>query len=306
MNKIYFHLPGFYHHYGFNLLFIKYFKNNREKFYDNIEIGSVFDSFPGTKWDGGRAFSNETALHPLAISKIISDFNSINVPCRFTFSNSLIQKEHLDDPIGNLVLHIAYNYKNQVIINSPVLEEYIRKTYPKFPIILSTTKVIRDIKDLQDNLNKNYFLVVSDISFNNTNKLFNVKHKDKCEILLNDSCPPRCECREKHYKIISQVNLSEDLETIPLFHCIHPEVKDQLFCELLKTNSSHVTVDDLYKKYVPAGFKHFKMIGRSDLDISIAEYYLYYMVKPEYKTEVLSELIRFTKMAEAYIYDLYS
>ena len=94
------------------------------------------------------------------------------------------------------------------------------------------------------------------------------------------------------------MNLREkNIEDIPKFECIHPEIKEKTFYELIKTNPSHITVGDLYNKYVPAGFRHFKMIGRSDWDLAIAEYYLYYMVKPEYQTEVLSQLIRFIKMA---------
>lgn len=302
MDKIYFHLPGFYHHYGFNLLFIEYFRNNKEKFYDNIEIGSVFDSFPGCIWDGGRIFGeeleNNLVLHPLKIKQVITEFNNMNIPCRFTFSNSLLEKRHLSDPLGTLILQLAYNGNNQVIVNSPLFEEYIRKNYPKYPLISSTTKVLRGIEDLQEELNKDYFLVVSDISFNNTDDLFNLNHKEKCEILLNDTCAAKCTCRQKHYLYYSEVNLREkNIEDIPKFECIHPEIKDKTFYELLKTNPSHVTVEDLYNKYVPAGFRHFKMIGRSDWDLAIAEYYLYYMVKPEYQTEVLSQLIRFIKMA---------
>lgn len=310
MDKIYFHIPGFFHHYGFNLLFVEYFKNNREKFYDNIEIGSIFDSFPGCIWDGGRIFGkeldNNLILHPLKIQQIINDFNKYGIPCRFTFSNSLIEEKHLSDPLGNMILQLAYNGNNQVIVNSPIFEKYIRNNYPKFPLISSTTKVIRNILDLQKELEKDYFLTVVDISFNNEPELFKINHKEKCEILLNDSCDPCCKCREEHYRIHSKINLRENLDTISPFRCIHPEIKEKSFYELLKTNPSHITVEDLYAKYVPAGFRHFKTIGRTDDDIAIAEYYLYYMVKPEYKAEVLSQLIRFVKMAPDYMNDLYT
>lgn len=309
MDKIYFHLPGFFHHYGFNLLFVEYFKNNREKFYDNIEIGSIFDSFPGCIWDGGRIFGeeldNDLTLPPLKMLQVINDFNKYNIPCRFTFSNSQIEERHLSDPLGNLILQLAYNGNNQIIVNSSLFENYIRENYPKFPLVSSTTKTLRNINDFQKELEKKYFLVVADISLNNTLELFDIKNKEKCEILLNDTCDAHCVCRKKHYEIHSKINLREDLDKIAPFHCIHEEVKDMTFSELLKSNPSHVTVDDLYNKYIPAGFRHFKMIGRTDWDIAIAEYYLYYMVKPEYKTEVLSKFIRFTKMAPAITNSLY-
>lgn len=299
-NNIYFHLPGFYHHYTFNLLFLSYFINNKKKFYDNIQIGSFYDSFPGTIWDGGRVFGeeihNETSLSPQIMQQILNSFNSYDIPCRFTFTNSLLTKNHLNDIIGNISLQLAYNGNNQVTINSDILENYIRERYPKFPLISSTTKVLRDnISSLENELNKDYFLVVPDYSFNNTDELFKISNKEKCEILVNDSCHPKCEYRKRHYQLYSKVNIERSLNCLNDFSCAYPDIKNQSFYKLLKNNPAHITVDNLYNKYVKAGFRNFKIIGRTDEDSSVMEYYLYYMVKPEYKQEIFSEMIMWLK-----------
>lgn len=302
-NNIYFHLPGFYHNYEFNVFFIEYFMNNRDKFYDNVQIGSFYDSFPGSIWDGGRSFSGEIVenivLSPDTMQYILNTFNSYGIPCRFTFTNSLLKPEHLNDIIGNISLQLAYNGNNQVIVNSDILESYIRERYPKYPLISSTTKVLRDdISSLQEELDKDYFLVVPDYSFNNTLELFNIEHKEKCEILLNDTCHPSCACRKLHYEYYSKLNIERNWDKTKCFQCIHPEIKRQSFYNLLKTNPAHVTVEDLYEKYVPSGFSNFKIIGRSDLDSSIMEYYIYYLVKPMYKDEVRSEMFLCLKQCE--------
>jgi collagenase-like PrtC family protease len=57
-------------------------------------------------------------------------------------------------------------------------------------------------------------------------------------------------------------------------------------------NHSFVTVEDLYKKYVPAGFSNFKLEGRAFNKYKIAESYMYYLVKPEYRDMVRVGFLR--------------
>ena len=47
--------------------------------------------------------------------------------------------------------------------------------------------------------------------------------------------------------------------------------------------STHVTPDDIYNKYIPMGFNQFKIEGRTANIFNLIEYYLYYMIKPEFK-----------------------
>ena len=70
----------------------------------------------------------------------------------FTFTNSLLTEEHLHDEASNIVMKMASDLDMQksVIINSSLLEEYIRDRYPDFGIILSTTKMLRTASDINE------------------------------------------------------------------------------------------------------------------------------------------------------------
>ena len=50
---------------------------------------------------------------------------------------------------------------------SPILEEYIREWYPNFKITSSTCKEIKDINEVNAELEKDYHIVVLDYNLNN-------------------------------------------------------------------------------------------------------------------------------------------
>lgn len=54
----------------------------------------------------------------------------------------------------------------------------------------------------------------------------------------------------------------------------------------------HVTPEDIYTKYVPMGFSNFKIEGRGRNFPDLAEQYVYYMARPEYRDIVRYNLIR--------------
>ena len=109
-----FHIPDFYRFINLNNLLV-YFINNEYTscFYENIKIGSIYGSFPGTIWNGGRpSFGNcdyET------IQQIIEYFNSNQIPLRFTFTNSCINESHLNDEYCNKIVQLANNGMNEII-----------------------------------------------------------------------------------------------------------------------------------------------------------------------------------------------
>lgn len=54
-----------------------------------------------------------------------------------------------------------------MLVVSPILEAYIRKNYPGFTINSSTCKEIRGIEGVNEELKKDYGLVVLDYNLNN-------------------------------------------------------------------------------------------------------------------------------------------
>ena len=75
---IYWHLPGFYVFFYMNQIIIKLMKDYPEKFRENYRIGSVYGTFPGAIWNGGRAVFGLASKGDM--EKIISTYNRMEVP----------------------------------------------------------------------------------------------------------------------------------------------------------------------------------------------------------------------------------
>ena len=106
----------------------------------NSQIAGVYGSFDGAIWNGGRIIpKSKTDLYE--IESTVKLLNSRNIKCRMTFTNSLLTKEHLKDNYCNSILEILdNNFGNEIIIASPVLEEYLIQTHPNLPLVSSITK----------------------------------------------------------------------------------------------------------------------------------------------------------------------
>ena len=64
----------------------------------------------------------------------------------------------------------------------------------------------------------------------------------------------------------------------------------------IKELENYVSPQDILEKYAPMGFRHFKIEGRTTVDINLLETYVHYMVKPEYRDEArFMMMIRLTK-----------
>ena len=277
MTKAKFHLPGLFGFFDFYEIFIQIYQNEREKFNDWIEIDGIFGSPHQCIWNSGRGTLGEYPLHDHIA--YFMDLN--NIGCEFTFTNSLLEENHLYDTLGNNTLELFHNEKNSVVIHSPLLEKYIRDKYPKYKIISSTTKCITDKNEVQKELNSNYDYVCLDYNFNNNYEfLSTLPHPEKIEMLINPVCQPNCERRALHYHKISELMLKkyflDDLEC-PYAGLIFSEVqKNPLF----------ISVEDIKEKYLPMGITHFKIEGRVQPFFDIIEILVYYLIKPEFQMEI--------------------
>lgn len=295
MSTIKYHIPDFLRHFRLNLILADYLKKNPQYFYDDVVIGSVYGTFPTSLWNGGRYF--EGTVDPRVIAEVLKQFNSRGIACRFTFTNPLLTEEHLSDKFCNAVMKMADNGLNEVIVNSPLLEDYIRKTYPSYKITSSTCKQIEDFDKLSEELDKDYSLVVLDYNWNNNfEALEKMPHKEKIEVLINACCTPHCPRRKEHYENIGRNHIAY-AEFRKKNHT--GEFKQEPFvCEQMRRHlydtvgySTHITPRSIYEKYVPMGFENFKIEGRSVPDINVLENYVYYMVKPEYRDKARLEML---------------
>ena len=216
----------------------------------------------------------------------------------FTFTNPEITEKHLSDKNCNEILKMAENGLNEVIVMSPMVEQYIRENYPGYKITSSTCKQIRDMDGVNAELENDYSLVVLDYNWNNKfDMLEQVKDKGRCEILVNACCQPNCPRRGNHYSSIGkyQIDLCNAANSSIQVKNI---MKDPFPCEFMNYNiymlnkfSTYISPESIEKDYIPMGYNQFKLEGRTVGDINLLEMYIHYMVKPEYQDVVRLDML---------------
>lgn len=283
--EIYWHLPGFCVHFYLNQAVIMLMNKYPEKFRDGYRIGSVYGTFPGAIWNGGRAVFGIYPKHN--IEQVITTYNKLDVPVRFTWTNSILEEKHLNDTYCNMIMHIADNGKNQVLTNTDVLEKYIRENYPNFKFISSTTKRILDPEVLKAELDKEYFMVVLDYDLNHDESVLASLEPvaDRVEILVDEICYPNCPKRKDHYASESQAQLEFDVDS--RFDCPNTKVKPS-FAES-KKRPAFIGNNDI-GSYIDRGFRNFKLVGRGLPIEFVKDSYMYYLVKDEYRDEIRAKL----------------
>jgi len=287
-DTIYWHLPGICYFGMINHVFFELKKKHSDMFVENYEIGSVYGTFPGAIWNGGRNFLDGLSNKKEA-EKIIKSYNDLGIPVRFTWTNVLLEEKHVYDTYCNMIMRAGDNGFNQVLVNRPVLEDYIRKNYPGYKIISSTTKRILSVDRLMDEISKDYHLVVLDYDFNHDEKVIEklLPYADRIEILVNETCQAHCPNRVNHYKEISKYQLEFD-NTIR-FLCSDPRPDKRTFKATMKC-PSFLTNEDV-KAYSEKGFKNFKIVGRGEGRQFYMDSLMYYFVKPENRDFIQQKLI---------------
>lgn len=298
--KARFHLPDFAGHFRLNLVFAEFLAQRPEYFREGVEIASVYGVFPPSLWNGGRTQGGN--CDKSFIKTVITNFNDRGIPLRFTFTNPMLEKKHLSDDFCNMIMHLADNGLNEVIVMSPLLEEYIRKNYPGYKITSSTCKRITDCEQLCNEVEKDYHIVVIDYDLNHDlETLKKIPDKKKCELLVNACCNPGCPTRTEHYRAIgtqqilyaNHVKKYKDAPfNVEKVRREQPEILrfDDCPCtgrSLFEITglANHISPDEIWDTYIPMGFEQFKLEGRTAATLNLVEHYMYYMIKPECKDQ---------------------
>lgn len=129
--EVFWHLPGFCYYRQLNYAVIVLMEKYPDCFREGYRIGSVYGTFPGAIWNGGRVVMGSAGKRD--IEATLRLYNSKGVPVRFTWTNSVLEEKHLQDTYCNLIMRLADNGMNQVLVNAQVLEDYIRREWPGFP-----------------------------------------------------------------------------------------------------------------------------------------------------------------------------
>ncbi|MDE7324819.1 MAG: hypothetical protein K2N63_00830 [Lachnospiraceae bacterium] len=285
--EIYWHLPGLCFFRSLNMITIDLMKEFPEKFCENYRVGSVYGTFPGAIWNGGRAVFGLIPKHE--IINTLNLYNKEGIPVRFTFTNSLLEEKHTHDTYCNLIMRLADNGTNQVLVNSPVLEEYIRSKYPSFPLISSTTKRITDPSALCAELRKDYKLVVLDYDFNHKESILDkIKpFANRLEILVNEICYPGCQKRTEHYDQQSKMQLEYDVRST--FPC--PNTLTQRTFAECRERPAFLSNEKI-GAYIDRGFVNFKIGGRGMPVDFVKDSYLYFLVREEHREFIRKKIDR--------------
>ena len=283
MPTAHYHLPGLFEFYDLYRAFLPLYRTHREYFYDWCDIGSLYGAPAGCLWGGGRAgFGDDDPRKVLALTR------EYGISARLTFSNSLLRQEHLSDRACNALCALfAQQDGNGVIVHSDLLLGYLKQKYPNLYFVSSTTKVLTAFDRLQQELDREDFrFVVPDFRLNKAFDRLNAlpqSQKDKVEFLCNECCWFGCQDRKACYETVSRKNLGEPC---PEHLCAAPGGGEGYRFSRAMENPGFIGVSDIRNTYLPMGFSHFKIEGRSLGSALILEFLLYYLTKPEYHLHV--------------------
>ena len=287
--KACYHLPGLFEFYELYRAFLPLYRDHQDWFYDWCGIGSIYGAPADCLWGGGRVGFGEARAEDVAAL-----MREYGISARLTFSNSLLRAEHLSDKKCNALCALfEHNGAAQsgVIVHSELLLDYLQRHYPDFYFVSSTTKVLTDFADFRAELDRPEFrFVVPDFRLNRDfDRLLSLTaaQKARVEVLCNECCWFGCPRRRACYENVSRKNLGEDC---PDHVCCSPTAaRGYRFSDAME-NPGFIGVDDIRDVYLPGGFSHFKIEGRSLGSAVVLEFLLYYMTKPEHQLKVREEI----------------
>lgn len=288
-NKIKFALPTLWNHWDLTVAIVEFQKVHPECFYPGVTIGAVYDNFPYCLWDGGRIYSNYAHA---SIEEIIERRDYLlenNIPLRMIFTNPVIKEKHLVDRFCNLVTSTCEHENNELVVNSPLLENYLKENYPKYSYISSTTKCNLFDASLSEVDSNQYKYICLDYGQNHNfaelDKL-NQEQKDKVEFLCNAICPSGCQNRKEHYRL----NGLFYINYMKFYNMAHCGVANHTLSPVVEAYPTHIMPQEIYETYVPKGFSMFKLEGRTLDQFEVALNCAKYLIQPQYIFFFLREI----------------
>lgn len=282
---VYWHMPGLCVNFYLHQVLINLMKEYPDKFRDGYKIGSVYGTFPGAIWNGGRTVLG--SMDTEQIKAVIDTYNRFDTPVRFTWTNSMLTDEHLNDPYCNTIMNLANNGKNQVLVNSKILEDYLREKYPDFKYISSTTKRILKLEDFKNELKEDYFMAVLDYDLNHDEAVLKELEPEagRVEILVDEVCFPHCPKRTAHYAAESYQQIQGAFGKP--FDC--PNTRKNPTFKDAKSRPSFISNEEI-GSYIDRGYVNFKIVGRGLPKEMVLESYIYYLVKDDERSFIKGKI----------------
>lgn len=292
--ETHFFLCGAFESFSFIHIFLEKIKDMPWILKDKVMIDSVFGS-PTCIWNGGRTLAN-TYYNKCQLQKIHDTYASIGIKVRFIFTNSFLNEYDLHDRYCNMLMDIFKDLSPEVVVNSPILEVYLRNKYPMVSFISSTTKRLTNSEAQLKEFSQDYKYVCLDYDYNyNYDFLNNISEKDRnrVEILVNSICPKGCTVRVLHQEFSAKKQLEYDSDDIceesePFLNacpfkkrCTEIPFSKQGYTKEYLNETNYILPQDL-NKYLDMGYCHFKIQGRElTVNQMFAEFFPY-LIKPEF------------------------
>ena len=296
-----YNMPGLYEHKHLILFLLDLYHKNREFFRPNVKIESVFGNFPYCTWDGGRNFPHYTQSNKEEVLKFRDEYMLFGVHPRFIFTNPNIEEEDLDDRWCNFLLNAFNDTNSEIVINSALMENYIKDNYPSYKLVSSTTKcIVNPEKAIAEIANSDYYQICIDYNLNKNMEFLESipkEHRHKVEFLCNAICPPNCPYRKQHYSDTGKSHmtyLKEKYTVLP--YC---GIKDEINHPNKIGQGNNLSFEDI-EKYHAMGFQHFKLEGRTLDSGTVFAQFLYYLIDPKYHFLVIEIALRSGALLNGY------
>ncbi len=269
---------------------------------DNVMIDSIFGS-PTCIWNGGRTLV-DVYYNKHQLLTIHDAYAELGVKVRFIFTNPLLNEHDLYDRYCNLVMNIFQDLAPEVVVNSPLLEQYLRNNYPTASFISSTTKRLRSSEEQLKEFSHDYKYICLDYDYNYDFEFLDSipdKDRSRVEILINSICPKGCNVRVLHQKFCAERQLEYESDdecddSEPFFRgCplkkrrIETPFSKQGYALDFLNGTNYILPQDL-DKYLDKGFSHFKIQGRELNRSQMFAEFFPYLIKPEFYPMAISAI----------------
>lgn len=294
-DKILYSIPDFFNYYTLNMRLLTMMREHPGWFRDNVVIESMYGTFPGIIWNGGRTQFGSTTFENMM--QTIGSLNQSGISVRFTFTNGKLMGRHFKDYYGNKALSIANELSgkfstadgtpvtNGVNVNVDAFGDFIQNNYPNLYLLWSTTKGVKTAEEI--NTMSEDRLTVIPYQMNNTDIIDKFIHPENLELLCCESCIDKCPDRQKHYEDLSMAQL---LEPSQGFKCPHG-CENYYYYDNIPKRKHYISPETIETMYLPRGINKFKLSGRNDNVINVIERYVTFLAKEEYKDEVRNHLL---------------
>ena len=274
----------------FKEFLLKHQEKTKFSSYGLCDVTHVYGTFPKAIWNGGRTLDLQTYYSTFDQIKQRVDYgNSLGIKYHMTFSNSLIKEEHLNNEYCNMILNILdNNNENGIIVNSKLLEQYIKEKYPNLKITSSITRGI-DFFSFKESLESGKYDYVVGYPKKNIIEYLStlpIELQNKAEIFMHRSPCAFCPKFKNHNDADSYKNLNGILD--PTYPCIMDTGEyDKTNLLLTHPEEDCKSVEYMLQKY--NCIHNFKIQGRGENNHILIDSFIELIFLPEYKEELIKE-----------------